>query len=369
MSRSQNRRNGQRRAPTLEDVARHAGVSSMTVSRVINGVAKVREGTRNRVMSAIEQLGYQPNEAARSLAGAAHIHIAMLYAKPSAFIAEYLFGGLEQVRRHNAQFIIEKCSDLGRAGAEIERIVAEGADGLMIAPPLADSADVLDFVEANGIPAVVVSSSRVRDSVCAVGIDAYRAAHEMTSHLLALGHRQIAFIAGHPEHATSALRLAGYRDAMSAAGIAPPDEYVAEGRYTYRSGLEAAETLLALQPRPTAVFASNDDMAAATAAVAHRLGLDVPADLSVCGYDDTPLATLIWPQLTTIHVPIAELSRAAADLLVQSIRDREAGRDSKPRHVMLDYTLVRRQSDAAPRIRPRLDLARPDPASDARRAE
>jgi LacI family transcriptional regulator len=99
-------------------------------------------------------------------------------------------------------------------------------------------------------------------------------------------------------------------------------------------------------------------MAAATAAVAHRLGLDVPADLSVCGYDDTPLATLIWPQLTTIHVPIAELSRAAADLLVQSIRDRESGREPEPRHVVLDYALVRRQSDAAPRVRPQRDVAR-----------
>jgi LacI family transcriptional regulator len=330
----------------------------MTVSRVINGASTVRESTRSRVHAAILEIGYQPNEAARSLAGATQIHIAMLYAKPSAFIAEFLFGGLEQVRLHSAQFIIEKCSDLRRADAEIERIVAEGADGLMIAPPLADSAEVLDFIEANDIPAVVVSSSRVRDSVCAVGIDAYQAAREMTEHLIALGHREIGFITGHPEHATSERRLAGYREAMAAAGLDLRDEYVAEGQYTYRSGLDAAEQLLAQPVRPTAIFASNDDMAAATAAVAHRLGLDVPADLSVCGYDDTPLATLIWPQLTTIHVPIAELSRAAADLLVQSIRDRESGREPEPRHVVLDYALVRRQSDAAPRVRPQRDVAR-----------
>lgn len=344
-------------APTIEDVAKRAGVSSMTVSRVINGAPTVRDSTRQLVTAAIREIGYQPNEAARNLAGARQMHIAMLYANPSAFIAEFLFGGLEQVRRHNAQFIIEKCSDLSRAESEIERILSDGADGLLIAPPLADSSRVLDFIEANDIPAVVVSSSRVRDSISAVGIDAYKAAQEMTRHLIALGHRRIGFIGGHPNHATSELRLAGYHDAMRDASLQFSGEHVAQGLYTYRSGLDAAEKLLGLEKRPTAIFASNDDMAAATAAVAHRLGLDVPADLSVCGFDDTPLATLIWPQLTTIHVPIAELSRAAADLLVQSIKNRDAGRSRVPQHVVLDYALIRRQSDAAPRTRPQLDVA------------
>jgi LacI family transcriptional regulator len=344
-------------APTIDDVARHAGVSPMTVSRVINGAPTVREATRQLVNAAIREIGYQPNEAARSLAGVRQMHIAMLYAQPSAFIAEFLFGGLEQVKHHKAQFIIEKCADIGKAQAEIERIVADGADGLLIAPPLADSATVLDFVEANDIPAVVVSSSHVRDSLCAVGIDAYKAAREMTRHLVSLGHRRIGFIAGHPMHATSELRLAGYRDALDEASLECEDHYIAQGLYTYRSGLDAAEQLLGLKKRPTAIFASNDEMAAATAAVAHRLGLDVPADLSICGYDDTPLAALIWPQLTTIHVPIAELSRAAADLLVQAIRARASGRSIAPQHIVLNYTLVRRQSDAPPRVRPQSDPA------------
>jgi len=346
-----------RAAPTIEDVARHAGVSPMTVSRVINGAPTVREATRQLVTKAIQEIGYQPNEAARSLAGARQIRIAMLYAQPSAFIAEFLFGGLEQVRRHNAQFIIEKCGDSAKAQAEIERIIASGADGLLVAPPLADSALVLDFLEANEIPAVVVSSSRVRDSVSAVGVDAYKAAREMTTHLISLGHRRIGHIAGHPEHATSGLRLAGYRDALREASLPREDRLVAQGLYTYRSGLDAAEKLLGLEQRPTAIFSSNDEMAAATAAVAHRLGLDVPADLSICGYDDTPLAKLLWPQLTTIHVPIAELSRAAADLLVEAIRARSSGHGMSPRHVLLDYTLVRRQSDAPPRVRPQSGVA------------
>jgi LacI family transcriptional regulator len=132
------------------------------------------------VHAAIKELGYLPNEAARRLAGAKQMHVALLYAKPSAFIAELMFGGLEQARKHDAQFIIEKCGELSRAEREIDRIVGEGADGLLIAPPLADSDRVLDFVERNAIPAVVVSSSRVRDSVYAVGIDAYKAARDVT---------------------------------------------------------------------------------------------------------------------------------------------------------------------------------------------
>ena len=347
------RRTKRRNAPTLDDVARYAGVSSMTVSRVINNAPVVREATRRLVHAAIDELGYMPNEAARRLAGARQIHVAMLYAKPSAFIAEFLFGGLEQVRKYDAQFIIEKCSDLANAEREIERIVSEGADGLLIAPPLADSDRVLDFVEANDIAAVVVSSSRVRDSVCAVGIDAWRAANELTRHLIALGHRRIGFIVGHPGHATSELRLAGYRDAMRDAGLDAVSEHIVFGDFTWRSGLDAAEQLLGLAPQPTAIFASNDDMAAATIAVAHSHGLDVPADLSVCGFDDTPLATAIWPALTTIHIPIAELSRAAADLLVDAIHAQQAGQRPAPKHVVLDYTLVRRHSDAPPRIRRR----------------
>jgi LacI family transcriptional regulator len=354
---SKRRSRRRRSAPTLDDVAKHAGVSSMTVSRVINGAMTVRESTRARVEAAIEEIGYAPNEAARSLAGASQLHIAMVYAKPHAYIAEFLFGGLEQARRYNAQFIVEKCADLTKIEAEFQRMVSEGIDGLLIAPPIADSDRVLDMLESSDIPAVVVTSAHVRDSISAVRIDGYKAAHEMTRHIISLGHRDIGFIVGDPKHATSMLRLAGFRDAMNEAGLDCPEERIAQGLFTYRSGLDAAEHLLSLYDIPTAIFASNDDMAAATVAVAHRHGLDVPGDLTLCGFDDTPLATEIWPQLTTIHVPVAELSRAAADLLVKTIRARQSGEERQPEHLVIDYTLIRRQSDAAPRIRPRVQVA------------
>ena len=148
-------------------------------------------------------------------------------------------------------------------------------------------------------------------------------------------------------------RLAGYHEALGEAGIEVDETLIAHGTYTYKSGLEAAEHLLALDPRPTAIFASNDDMAAAAIAAAHRQRLDVPTDLSVCGFDDTPLATTIWPELTTIRQPIADMARRAVDLLGNELRGGRSGKAFKPTHVTLDYTLVRRGSDAAPGLAPR----------------
>jgi LacI family transcriptional regulator len=138
--------------------------------------------------------------------------------------------------------------------------------------------------------------------------------------------------------------------------------------FTYRSGLDTAEHLLALEERPTAIFASNDDMAAAAVAVAHRLGLDVPGDLTVTGFDDTALATTIWPELTTVRQPIAEMAREAVRSLVRRVRAMREGDDAQPEHVGMAFELVRRQSDAAPRIRPpaRLPAVQPAAKSTAR---
>ena len=356
MTEASNRTNRNRRhAPTLRDVARYAGVSPMTVSRVINGVATVREETRRRVRAAIAEIGYAPNEAARTLAGTSQLHIALIYEQPSAYIAELLFGCLEQARVHKAQFIVEKCTERPGLRAELERIAASGTDGLLIAPPLADSDDVLDMLETIDKPMVAVTSSHARSHIPSVRIDGYLAAREMTHHVIALGHRHIGFIAGHPDHAASGIRLAGFRDAMAEHGLECRDEWITQGFFSYRSGLDAAEELLGLQEVPTAIFACNDDMAAAACAVAHRKGLDVPGDISICGFDDTPIATAVWPELTTIHVPTDELSRAALDFLVTIIRARRSGDASRFDDRILDYTLIRRHSDAAPR---RLNTAR-----------
>jgi LacI family transcriptional regulator len=345
----------QRSAPTISDVAKRAGVSPMTVSRVINAGKSVRPATRERVNAAIEALNYAPNPAARSLAGAEQIRVGLLYSNPSAaYLSEFLVGSLDQASRRNLQLVVEKCDPEDHAEDAAQRLIATGIDGVILPPPLCDSASVIEVLAAARTPAVAVATGRIADSVSAVSIDDYRAARAMTAHIISLGHQRIGFIIGNPNQDASARRLDGYRDALREAGLPIDEALIEQGLFTYRSGLDAAEQLLDLDNAPSAIFASNDDMAAAAVAVAHRRGLDVPGDITVCGFDDTALATTIWPELTTIRQPIADMSRAAVDLLVEEIRRRRAGKADHHQRMLLEFELIRRQSDAAPRRRPRL---------------
>jgi LacI family transcriptional regulator len=333
----------------------------MTVSRVINAKKNVKASTRERVEAAIRELKYSPNPAASSLARDDLIRIGLLYGNPSAaYLSEFLVGGLDQCSRSNVQLVVEKCEPGTDEETVAQRLIASGIDGIILPPPLCDARPVIRVLARNGTPAVAVATGRPARSVSAVSIDDRRAANEMTRHLIALGHQRIGFIIGHPNQTASGRRLEGYRTALAEAGIASDERLVAQGYFTYRSGLDAAEQLLALEDRPTAIFASNDDMAAATVAVAHRHGLDVPADLTVCGFDDTALATTISPELTTIRQPITEMSRAAVRLLIEEIQRQRAGDPEHHPHTLLDFELIRRQSDAAPRRRLRAVRARGD---------
>ena len=204
--------------------------------------------------------------------------------------------------------------------------------------------------EAN-IPAVAVATGRPSADVSAVRIDDFAAAQAMTRHLIGLGHRRIGFIKGHPNQTASRQRHEGHLSALADAGVAADDALTVQGYFTYRSGFEGAEQLLALQPPPTAIFASNDDMAAATVAAAHRHGLDVPRDLTVVGFDDSALATTVWPELTTIRQPIADMSRQAVTLLFDEIRSRRAGEKAQHPHALQAFDLIRRDSDAPPKGR------------------
>jgi len=195
---------------------------------------------------------------------------------------------------------------------------------------------------------VALATGKARDDVSCVRIDDFRAAREMTQHLIEQGHTRIAFIKGQPTQTASAQRLAGFESAMEEAGHEVDPALVIQGFFTYKSGLEAAEKLLARKRIPTAIFASNDDMAAAAISVAHRRGLDVPHDLSVVGFDDTPIATTVWPELTTIRQPIAAMAEAAINLLLQRIRRPKDRQMIAPIDHLLPYELVKRDSVAPP---------------------
>lgn len=338
---------GQGGAPTIADVAREAGFSPMTVSRVINGEKNVRQSTRDTILKTVAKLNYAPNLAARTLAGAEQIRIGMLYRNPSAaYLSRFLVGSLEQARLSHIQLIIEKC-DSGQDIEEVCRdLINSGVDGLILSPPLCDSEDVLHLIEDFGIKCVLVANWSPPGNISVVRIDDVEAAAAMTRHIISLGHRRIGFVKGNPEHRAAHERLMGFHVAMQQAGLPVDPDLVVDGLFTYRSGLAAAEQLLDLDVPPTAIFASNDDMAAAAITVAHRRHKDVPKDLTVCGFDDTDFALSIWPELTTIHQPIADMSRAAVLMLVDQIRTARSGQRVASQVKLLDFTLVRRDSDA-----------------------
>lgn len=335
------------RAVTIDEVALLAGVSPMTVSRVVNGQGKVRDSTRENVMRAVRELGYTPNLAASSLAAAQHTRIALIYTNPSsAYLRELLVGALSGAARTAAQLVIDTWDNLNadeqRSAA---RVLARSVAGVILPPPLCESKAVIkEFVSA-GVPVVSIASGRFSNEISCVRIDDFRASKEITAHLIAQGHTRIGYIKGHPNQTASAHRYEGFQAALSEAGITHDETLVEQGYYTYRSGLEASEKILAHKQGPTAIFASNDDMAAAVISVAHRKGLDVPRDLSVVGFDDTFAATTVWPELTTIHQPISDMADSAIDILLRNIRRKDRSTRMLVDHVA-PYQLIIRDSVA-----------------------
>ncbi|MEY4722282.1 MAG: hypothetical protein RIQ46_2007 [Pseudomonadota bacterium] len=335
------RRRGQK-GPTLADVAREAGVSAMTASRAVNGGEGVLPETRERVLAAVAALGYVPNLAARSLAGGKPCRIALLHSNPSAaYLSEFLMGSMAEADASDAQLVVEHCREGEDPAALVARLAEHRIDAVLLPPPLCDDSALIAAIAAAALPAARIATGQPLAGTIAITIDDEAAAHAMTARLIAQGHRRVGFIAGNPNQTASALRRAGYQRALAEAGIAPDPALVRQGDFTYRSGLVAAEGLLAESQPPSAIFASNDDMAAAAVAVAHRLGLAVPGKVAICGFDDTALATTIWPELTTIRQPVADMARIATARLVGKVRGR---RSDGPDHVRLPFTLVSRGS-------------------------
>ncbi|MES2174937.1 MAG: LacI family DNA-binding transcriptional regulator [Pseudomonadota bacterium] len=333
------------RGATIVDVAKRAGVSSMTVSRVINGRSGVSAETRAVVEEAIKALAYTPNVAARNLVNSTELRIGIIYSNASAaFMSEFLTGVFEEASSRGARLMLLK----GEGGRPppveaIEDLVASGLSGALLAPPLGEAPDVLRVLRDAGCAMAAVGAYQSPGTIC-VRIDDRAASYQMTRLLLDLGHRQLGFILGNPNQAASAERMAGFYAAVRETGGV--EVQVVQGDFTYASGLAAAEHLLALPKRPTAIFASNDDMAAAVVSVAHRRHLDVPSELTVAGFDDTTLANTLWPPLTTVHQPVRELAAEALSLLIAEIAAKK-GKSRVPRETILDHRIVERQSTGA----------------------
>jgi len=335
------------RGVTIIDVARAAGVSPMTVSRVINADTGVRAGTREVVNAAIRTLNYIPNPAARSLVTSREVRIGVIYSNPSAaFMSAFLLGVFEEASARAAQLVLLK----GEGGDPptpdaIARLLASGVGGMILAPPLGESPAVRAVLREAGLPMAVVGGTAA-DAI-SVRIDDRQAAYEMTRHLLSLGHRRLGFVLGNPGQSASSERRHGFEAAVRDAGDGGIETHVVPGDFSYASGLVAGEALLDLPRPPTAVFASNDDMAAAVISVAHRRHLDVPGDLTVAGFDDTTAALTLWPPLTTVRQPVHALASEALQLLIGAMRQPERA-DPAARSRIVAHELVSRQSAAPP---------------------
>lgn len=343
------RRRGEQQV-TVREVAAHAGVSPMTVSRVLNNGTNVTDAMRALVTASMKELKYSPNPAARRLAGSEIFRIGLLYNNPStAFLSEFLVGAMDESSKLGCQLVIEKCGVSPAAErSAVRKLLQGGVKGIILPPPLCEAKAVLQEIRAAGATAVEVASGHPSSEFPSVRMDNYKGAYQMTEHLLSLGHRRIGFIRGNPNQSVSAQRFEGFVDALAAAGISQAEIAVEQGLFSYQSGLEAADRLLARTPRPTAVFAANDDMAAAVLSTAHRMGLQVPSELSIAGFDDSLIAATVWPALTTVRQPIAAMARAAVDLLLKHMQGlRRSGPELVPGQRLLRHTLVHRDSTAA----------------------
>ncbi|WEK41463.1 MAG: LacI family DNA-binding transcriptional regulator [Candidatus Brevundimonas colombiensis] len=309
------------RRPTIKDVAQHAGVSFKTVSRVVNNEPGVRAELRERVNASVEALGFKPNLAARSLSGG------------RSFLIGLISQQTEEDFRDNYSYLLaieagllDRCRELGYSLAiEVVRAEADpkdelraalggmARDALILLPPVSDDAEVLAALEKTGAPLVRFSPTWGLDRTAHVRMDDDAAAFALTTALIEAGHRRIGLVAGHPRHGSASERRRGHVRALLAAGLDIDEALIAQGYFTEESGFEAARLLLDVADPPTAIFASNDNMAVGVRRAARERGLTVPVDLSVVGFDGLSTVLDGWPTLTTVRQPLYEMARAAID--------------------------------------------------------
>ena len=314
---------------TIDDVARLAGVSPKTVSRVVNHEPNVRESTRASVERAIAELQYRPNQFARNLASQRSHLIGLIYDDPGAYevpssgyVIRLQQGTLRACKATNHELLIHPCRYTSKdVVTELEELLEQiRPTGIILAAPLSNMPRIVKAIEASGTPLVRLSPGREDDRHLCVVTNDREICAEMTRYLASLGHKRIAFIKGHPQHKAVGNRYLGYRDGLRDSGLRLSEQLVAQGDNSIGSGEECALQLLQLRHPPTAIFAANDDMAAGVMKVAAKLRIPIPGQLSVAGCDDISLARQIYPTLTTIRQPLAAMAEVAALALIDNAR-------------------------------------------------
>lgn len=335
--------------PTINDVARIAGVSKKTVSRVINRSPLLNDDTRRRVEDVIGELGYIPNPQARALALRRNFLIGLVHDNPNAQMVMNVQQGILEAL-HGTEFeLVVRPVDRGSATMLVDLrhfLERQRLFGLVLLPPISENDTIAKLCAEIGCRYVRMGSAPLDDNDHMVASNDCEAVRAATEYLIEQGHRRIGLIAGPHGFRSARERRLGFEEALSKAGIALPRSMIADGNYTFESGLTAAERLLDLMPRPTAIFASNDEMAAGVMHAARQRGLDIPKDLSIVGFDDTPVAAHVWPPLTTVRWPIASMARSAALKLTAWLDGEQIVEEPS----LFLSTLIRRGSVAAPSI-------------------
>ena len=333
---------GPRRRPTINDIARLAGVSKKTVSRVINASPYVQKETRERIEAVIAEHGYAPDPQARGLAFRRSFLIGLVYDNPNPqYVVNMQLGLLDGMRGSGFELVVHPCdrasptflADL-RSFAERQRLY-----GVVLTPSVSEDDRVAALLNDIGCEYVRVASVAVDEPRHMIETRDRLGGEAAAHHLADLGHRRMAFISGPPSFRSSRERREGFETGLKARGLALEAGYTLQGAYTFESGIECAQALLALDPRPTAVFAGNDEMAAGILQAARQMDVRVPEDLSVVGFDDFEIARRLWPSLTTVRTPTREIGRLAAERLMGL--DEGDGRDEKDR---LPSLVVRQSS-------------------------
>lgn len=341
--------------PTIDDVAARADVARVTVSRVINGGPNVRPEVRERVRAAIKELGYQVNSQARNLAAGLPRQIVLLSewnldAEPNSYYHAGLeLGALTACTAFgydlSAQFVGSVAPDWRR------RILAlienRQSDGCILPPPFADDLELIEAIAAGGKAVTCISAGpEMRRRASSVGIDDREAGYDIARHILELGHRRIAYVQGIAEHLSAEQRYDGFCRAVAECGLNPQQFPTIRGNFTFRSGIECADAILSLRPDVTAIICGNDDMAAGALFACHRRGLNIPGQISIAGFDDSPVSRVIWPPLTTVSQPVKDIGHRAVLMLRDEIEGRRHG--AAPQYEVVEHKVIPRQSTASP---------------------
>jgi len=336
------------KAATINDIARLAEVSKKTVSRVINNSPFVKEETRKRVEAVIAEHGFTPDPQARGLAFRRSFLVGMIYDNPSPnYVVNMQQGVLDAVRGSGLELVVHPCDRAADSFLSEVRafVVRQKLFGVVMPPSVSEDDRVVAILREADCPYVRIASVSLDESANMVVTHDSRGAARAARHLAELGHRRIAFISGPDSFRSSHERGRGFREGLAEHGLRLDEAYVRQGAYTFESGVEAARCLLSMPEPPTAIFAGNDEMAIGVMKAARDAGLDVPRDLSIVGFDDLPMASRVWPNLTTVRLPIRDMGRMAAEKLTARSRGLDPATLVQPE---VDPSLVVRDSTAAP---------------------